>query len=192
MNQIGMESDYVLSNGARLDFKVRYDSTGAAAVSELRVYFPLPFDIPVGGISANVLREIQIGEMIRHWNAQDQSGPPSHGLRLTKQHEEALLHALDNYPTNLGRSETPPIFLASTAYFYSKLLRENPRTPNVKLSELLGTPIRTINTRVSKTRAAGYLESGDRSRVGGRGRGYLTPKATHEISHFLKGLQDER
>lgn len=191
MNQLGNNSDYVLTNGARVNFKVRYDTTGGAAVSELRVYFPPPIDIPVGGITANTLREIHIGELLRHWNSQGHDVLASQGQRLNKSDEEALLHALHNYPTNLGRTETPPIFLASTAYFYAKLLRENPRTPNVKLSELLETPIRTINTRVSKARAEGFLESGDRNRVGGRGRGYLTPMAIEEISKFLKGINDE-
>jgi hypothetical protein len=191
MNQLGNDSDYVLTNGARVDFKVRYDTSGGAAVSELRVYFPPTIDIPVGGITANTLREIHIGELLRHWNSQGHDVLIPQGHRLNKSGEEALLHALHNYPTNLGRTETPPIFLASTAYFYAKLLRENPRTPNVKLSELLEPPLRTINTRVSKARTAGFLESGDRNRVGGRGRGYLTPMAIEEISKFLKGINDE-
>ena len=191
MNQLGNDSDYVLTNGARVDFKVRYDASGSAAVSELRVYFPRTSDLPVGGITAKTLREIHIGEILRHWNTQGHDALAPQGYRLKKSDEDALLHALHNYPTNLGRAETPPIFLASTAYFYAKLLRENPRTPNVKLSELLDTPIRTINTRVSKARAAGFLESGDRNRVGGRGRGYLTPMAIEEISKFLRGINDE-
>ena len=192
MNQPGSNSDYVLANGARVDFKVRYDSSGGAVVSELHIYFPNNLDVPDGGISANTLREIQIGELLRHWNAHSENPLPSQELKLKQSDEEALLHALHNYPTNLGRRETPPIFLASTAYFYAKLLRENPRTPNVKLSELLEIPIRTVNTRVSRARAAGFLESGDGNRVGGRGRGYLTPTATKEITQFLKGVNDER
>jgi hypothetical protein len=191
MNQLGNESDYVLANGARVDFKVRYDTSGGAAISELRVYFPRSIDIPAGGISANTLREIHIGELLRHWNARGYDAVLPQGNQLSKDDEDALLHALHNYPANLGRAETPPIFLASTAYFYAKLLRENPRTPNVKLSELLEIPIRTINTRVSKARAAGFLESGDRTKVGGRGRGYLTPMAVEVISRFLEGVNDE-
>jgi len=191
MNQLGSNSDYVLSNGARVDFKVRYDSSGGAVVSELHIHFPSNLNVPDGGISANTLREIQIGELLRHWNAQSKNPRSSQQMKLEQSDEEALLHALHNYPTNLGRSEIPAIFLASTAYFYAKLLRENPRTPNVKLSELLEIPIRTVNTRVSKARAAGFLESGDGNRVGGRGRGYLTPTATQEITHFLKGVNDE-
>lgn len=191
MNQLGNDSDYVLTNGARVDFKVRYDTSGGAAVSELRVYFPQTIGLPVGGISANTLREIHIGVLLRHWNNNDHGFLVPQGHRLNKSDEEALLHALHNYPANLGRTETPPIFLAGIAYFYAKLLRENPRTPNVNLSELLEMPIRTINTRVSKARAAGFLESGDRTRVGGRGRGYLTPMAIEQISKFLKGINDE-
>lgn len=191
MKQLDSNSDYVLANGARVDFKVRYDSSGGAVVSELHIYFPKNLNVPVGGISANTLREIQIGEILRHWNFQGKNSLPPRELTLKQNDEEALLHALHNYPTNLGRRETPPIFLASTAYFYAKLLREHPRTPNVKLAELLEIPIRTVNTRVSKARAAGFLESGDGNRVGGRGRGYLTQTATQEISHFLKGVNSE-
>lgn len=191
MNQLGPDSDYMLSNGARVNFKVAHDASGGAVISEIHVFFPRAFEIPVGGISAKTLRELQIGELLKHWNAHRSSRSNLSGILLSQDEEEALLHALHNYPANTGRTGTPSIFLASTAYFYAKTLGENPRNPNAELAELLRVPIRTINTRVSKARSAGFLESGDRGQVGGRARGYLTPSAISEIQQFLKGVVHE-
>ena len=183
------KADLVLPNGASLNFKVRHDASGAAVVSELQIFFAQGSQIPLGGISSATLRQIHIGDLLRLSSELGRDIGHSDELSLTVSQESGLLHALSNYPARVGRIPTPDIFPASMAYFYSRILREHPRNPNVKLAELLEVPIRTVNARVAKAKELGFLTVGESSRVGGRGRGILSPSAKREILRHLEGLE---
>ena len=191
MNRRGHESDLVLSNGALVDFKVRHDASGAVVISELHIYFPRGEAIPSGGIGANTLREIHIGEVIRRWHETPESFLNSQAFKLSPEDEDDLLHVLRNYPSNTGRGGTPPIFLAALAFFYSQTLRKNPKSPNIELARLIGTPIRTVNTRVAKARQEGFLSTGVQTTVGGRARGLLTETAKQTITDYFERSDSE-
>lgn len=181
----GLDSDYVLSNGALVDVKTRRDKTGANVISELHVLFPKSAPVPPGGLTARSLREIPLGFLANEAHA------PEPKIKLDPKREEKLLELLHQYPRSPGRRPIDPLFLAATAYFYEKFLSQKPYTPNATLAEVLDVPVRTIGTRVAKARSTGYLGKGESARLGGGGRGSLTPSAVKLISQFFEGKVDE-
>lgn len=173
-------SDLVLSNGAVVEFKLAKDATGAAVIRRLEVWIPAGTPIPLGGITANTLREIPLStitsSLASNWRS----------LELSREQEDLLVHRLRNYPRRPGRSEVPQIFLAATAYFFEKFLNEWPHSPHQALAKMLGVPVETIRSRVNKARSKGFLTTGATRRSGGRARGSLSEMARIEIERYLK------
>lgn len=178
--QIEIGPDLVLPNGAHVEVKTRIDSSGARVISELHIVFPKNKEVSTGGITARTLRDLPL-EFLRL-----ETGGPKRQLELAADQEERLLDLLRNYPSSPGRVPILPIYGAAIAYFYEKFLNEKPYKPNVALSSTLGTPVRTIATRVATARVNGFLESGQTPRSGGSARGALTPKAKDEILRWLR------
>ena len=185
MTQDNFHPDLLLHSGAAVEVRTRRDPSGANVVSEIRVRFPRDKEIPLGGITSNVLREIPLSYLT------NEAHSPKRHLDLSEAEEDVLLHLLRNYPSSPGRVPVEAIYPAATAYFYEKFLGEQPYLPNVALGNALGVPVRTISTRVSKARSLGYLQTGTTTRVGGRARGALTANAVDVVERYLKEQQDE-
>ena len=185
MNSNNPNADYVLSNGAMVEVKTRRDEAGANVITELHVVIRRGKPVPLGGITARVLREIPLAYLANEAHA------PQARLALNARDEALLLDLLRAYPSAQGRNPIKSIYLAATAYFYEKYLRQKPYTPNTTLSEVLDVPVRTVSTRVAKARSSGYLEKGATARLGGGGRGSLTPTAVRVIEEFLRGQENE-
>jgi hypothetical protein len=66
MNQSAI-ADLVLSNGAEVNFGVGQDRTGNPVVTYLQISFPRGKQVPQGGVSATLLREITISELLTLW-----------------------------------------------------------------------------------------------------------------------------
>jgi hypothetical protein len=171
--------DFVLSNGALVEFKTRRDKTGAAVVTRIEIWFPKGAEIPLGGINSSTLREIPLSYITSTLNVKKRI------LELTPAEEEQLLELLRDYPSSPGRVPVDPVYLAATAYFFEKFMGQEPYNPNVALSAELGVPVRTITTRVGKARSLGFLMTGTTTRVGGQARGALTYTAQQELLRFL-------
>ncbi len=172
--------DLVLPNGAHVEVKTRQDDSGAQVISGIFIAFPRGTKVPLGGITARTLRELPL-DFLRY-----EARSPVRELELTTEQEKRLLMLLKNYPSSPGRVPINPIFGAAIAYFYEKFLSQKPYKPNVALSSVLETPVRTIATRVATARANGFLESGETPRSGGTARGSLTPKGKDEILKWLR------
>jgi hypothetical protein len=172
--------DVVLSNGAHVEVKTQKDSSGARVISGIYIAFPRGAAIPVGGITARTLRELPL-EYLRH-----ETEELKRELQLPPEQEKGLLDLLRNYPSSPGSVPILPIYGAAIAYFYEKFLNQKPYKPNVALSSVLETPVRTIATRVATARANGFLESGQTRRSGGSARGALTPRGKDEILKWLR------
>lgn len=180
IQQLEQSPDLVLHNGAHVEVKTRRDDSGAQVIAGIYLAFPRDKKVPLGGITARTLREIPL-DFLRY-----EAQSLGRRLELTIEQEERLLMLLRNYPSSPGRVPINPIFGAAIAYFYEKFLSQKPYKPNVALSSILGTPVRTIATRVATARANGYLDSGKTPRSGGSARGSLTPKGKDEILKWLR------
>lgn len=178
--QLERSPDLVLPNGAHVEVKTRQDKSGAQVISGIFIAFPRGAEVPLGGITARTLREIPL-DFLRY-----EARSPERKLELSAEKEEELLMLLKNYPSSPGRVPINPIFGAAIAYFYEKFLSQKPYKPNIALSSVLETPVRTIATRVATARANGFLESGQTPRSGGTARGSLTPKGKDEILKWLR------
>lgn len=178
--QIETGPDLVLPNGAHVEVKTRKDSSGARVISGITIAFPRGTEIPPGGITARTLRELPL-EYLRY-----ETGDLKRQLQLSSDQEEGLFDLLRNYPSSPGSVPILPIYGAAIAYFYEKFLNQKPYKPNVALSSVLGTPVRTIATRVATARANGFLESGQTPRSGGSARGALTPRGKDAILKWLQ------
>lgn len=185
MNSQKQEHDLVLESGALVKIKARRDAMGANVICELQVAFPTGREVPLGGITTQVLREIPLAFLLNELHAQTRA------LRLSENHENLLLNVLRNFPSSPGRVPIGAIYPASVAYFYEKYLSQKPYQPIVTLSDVLGVPARTMGTRVAKARSLGYLTSGATIRSGGRARGKLSATAKKIITEYLKELEDE-
>lgn len=179
LREVEQDPEHVLSNGAHVEIKTRKDMSGSRVISEMKVSFPRNREIPLGGITARVLREIPLDYLLHEFR------PPEQTLRLNRDEERHLLALLKNYPSSPGRVPVPPIYSAAVAYFYEKFTNEKPYQPNVALSNVLETPVRTIATRIQTARRNGFLESGQTPRRGGKARGGVTAMAKDEILRWL-------
>ena len=162
-----------------MNVKATLDKSGGSVISEIHIAFSPDTEVPLGGITARVLRELPL-DYLRHETRSHQRD-----LKLTSDQEERLLSLLRNYPSSPGRVPILDIYGAATAYFYEKFLTQKPYKPNVALSVALETPVRTIAKRVATARTNGFLESGQTPRSGGTARGTITPKAKAEILKWL-------
>jgi hypothetical protein len=178
--EIELHPDFVLSNGAFVEVKATRDQSGSNVISEIYIAFPRGKEIPLGGITARVLRELPL-DYLRH-----ETGSTQRELELTPEQEERLLMLLKNYPSSPGRVPVLDIYGAATAYFYEKFLNQKPYKPNVALSSVLETPVTTIAKRVATARTNGFLDSGQTPRSGGTARGTITPKAKAEVLKWLR------
>jgi hypothetical protein len=178
--EIRLHPDFTLSNGALVEVKATRDKSGSNVISSIRIEFPKGMEIPLGGITARVLRELPL-DYLRH-----ETGSNRRELVLTSEQEERLLMLLKNFPSSPGRVPILDIYGAATAYFYEKFLNQKPYKPNVALSAALETPVTTIAKRVATARANGFLESGQKPRSGGTAKGALAPKGKKEILKWLR------
>jgi len=185
LNSQNQRHDIVLESGALVEIKARKDALGANVISELHVVFPADQEVPRGGITTQLLREIPLAFLLNEVHAQKRT------LRLSEHQEKLLLELLRNFPSSPGRAPIAPIYPASVAYFYEKFLSQKPYQPIATISDVLGVPARTIGTRVAKARSLGFLLSGETIRTGGRARGNLSTTAQTVITEYLKERKDE-
>lgn len=183
MSRIPSRPDLVLSNGARVEFKVTRDEGGAVVVSRLEIFFPDPSAIPPGGITAFTIREIPLSQLTKAMNLE---APYRLEFRLSGTAEKDLVQLLRHYPKSTGGKPVPQIYPAAMAYLFESVLAENPLNPNVALSELLGIPSETVATRLKRARALGFLLRGEKPRPGGNARGVLSDSAKAELLRFSK------
>lgn len=175
LREIESSPELVLPSGAHVEVRTSQDKSGCRVISKISISFPRAREVPVGGITARILREIPLDYLLH------ESGSPGRTLELNSDEEDRLLALLGTYPRSPGRVPISPIYPAATAYFYEKFMNEKPYRPNVALSTALETPVRTIATRIQTARRNGFLESSQTPRSGGRARGRVTPKARDEI-----------
>ena len=179
MNQ-GVRADLVLSNGAEVNFKVDEDVSGNPVISLLEISFPRGRDIPQGGISATLLRELTIGELLTLWFSED---PRSF---LSNRDEKTIWEYLRVSGGPCGRKGLPPTYYACLSYMYVKQCELTPVTPRAEIAQQLRVSPNTISTRLAQARKIGVLTGGkDRSNVT-RAGGTLTAEGKKLIATFVK------
>jgi hypothetical protein len=172
-----------MDNNLQVEFSLRTDKSGAKVLTELRLYYPESedTDLPLGGITAKVLRSVSLYDLKKRWLNEGDF------FRLSVEQEEILLDLLRNYPSKQGRVPVPAIYLAGIAYLYESALRKSPQ-PNKYVGHALGARVRTIATRVSKARKEGFLENGEVARRGGLAKGQVSDKAKKVLEDYLSTL----
>ena len=179
MNQ-GVRADHVLSNGAEVNFKVGNDVSGNPVISHLQISFSRGQDIPQGGISATLLRELTIGELLTLWFSES---PRSF---LSKKDEKAIWEYLRVSGGPCGRKGLPPIYYACLSYMYVKQCELTPGSPRAEIAQQLQVSPNTISTRLAQARRIGVLTGDeDRSNVT-RAGGTLTAEGKKIIAAFVK------
>ena len=179
MNQ-GVRADLELSNGAEVNFKVGHDVSGNPVISLLQISFPRGRDIPQGGISATLLRELTIGELLALWF---QESPRSF---LSKRDEQSLWNQIETGGGPSGRRGLSATYYACLAYVYVKQCELTPRNPTAKIAQKLQVSPKTITTRIAQARKIGVLTGQkDRSNVT-RAGGTLTAEGKKLIATFVK------
>ena len=179
MNQ-GVRADLELSNGAEVNFKVGHDVSGNPVISLLQISFPRGRDIPQGGISATLLRELTIGELLALWF---QESPRSF---LSKRDEQSLWNQIETGGGPSGRRGLSATYYACLAYVYVKQCEITPRNPTAKIAQKLQVSPKTITTRIAQARKIGVLTGQkDRSNVT-RAGGTLTAEGKKLIATFVK------
>jgi hypothetical protein len=179
MNQ-GIRADLVLSNGAEVNFKVDLDVSGNPVISLLQISFPRGRVIPQGGISATLLRELTIGELLALWFSE---APRSF---LSKQDEKFLWKYLQMGGGPSGRRGLPPTYYACLSYLYVKQCELTPGNPTAELALQLQVSPKTISTRLAQARKIGVLTARKDGSNVTRAGGTLTAEGKKFIATFVK------
>jgi hypothetical protein len=174
-------SDLVLSNGAEVNFKVAKDASGAPVVSYLQISFPERNQVPQGGISSAVLRELTIGQLLATWFSE------SSRSFLDNKSEDCLWDYIKSASTPSGRSGHPEIYYAGLAYFYVQQIKVSPTRPTATLANHLQVSPKTISTRLAQARKLEVLTSNPSKTSQVRAGGELTAYGKRLIMEFLKG-----
>jgi hypothetical protein len=179
MNQSTV-ADLVLSNGAEVNFKVGPDASGNPVISLLQISFPRGRDIPQGGISATLLRELTIGELLRLWFSEASRS------FLSKQDEKSLWKYLQMGGGPSGRKGLPPTYYACLSYLYVKQCELTPGNPTSELAQQLQVSPKTVSTRLAQARKIGVLTARKDGSSVTRAGGILTAEGKKLIATFVK------
>jgi hypothetical protein len=182
MNQNAM-ADLVLSNGAEVNFKIGQDGTGNPVVTYLQISFPRGKQIPQGGVSATILREITISELLTMWFQE------SSRSFLSSRDEELIWHAISNLGTPSGRRGLPPLYYACLAYVYMRQCELTPNNPTAEIAHLLHVSPKTITTRLAQARKVGVLTGRKAGTSVTRAGGNLTSEGKKLIMNFIKEIK---
>ena len=175
------KNDLVLSNGAHVDFKMGIDEAGMSVISHLAISFEPGAKIPSGGISAILLREVKIADILKMHNLE--SAIPS-----IANYSSALNFIKNEFSSS--RSAYSDAFYAYLAFLYIHFLQSNPTSPTAKLSEALDIPRKTVVNRISKARAIGMISESDfvyKASPTGKSGGVLSDKAIKIINQNKLG-----
>ena len=160
------EADLLLSNGAHVNFNVATDVQGNPVISRLEICFQNNRKIPLGGIGAELIREIRINDLLALWFQE------SSQAFLSKNQEGAVLRFLKQPTKPQGRNGLPNEYYAALTYFYILQYEKSPSNPKAVLAELLNVSPKTLSTRLTQARKLGFLSStqtgGRTSRAGGQ------------------------
>lgn len=179
MNQSAM-ADLVLSNGAEVNFKVSQDALGNPVVSYLQISFSRVKEIPQGGVSATLLREITISELLSLWFQE------SSRSFLTKRDEQSVWNAIHNGGGPSGRRGLPPIYYACLAYVYVRQCELTPNNPTAEIAHRLQVSPKTITTRLAQARKIGVLSGRKDGTNVTRAGGVLTTEGKKLIINFIE------
>jgi DNA-binding MarR family transcriptional regulator len=179
MNQSAV-ADLVLSNGAEVNFKVSQDVSGNPVVSYMQISFSRSRDIPQGGISATLLRELTIGELLTLWFQE------SSRSFLSKRDEQSVWQQLHSGGGPSGRAGLSPIYYACLAYLYVKQCELTPRNPTAEIAQRLQVSPKTISTRLAQARKIGVLSGRKNGSSVTRAGGMLTAEGKKIITTFIK------
>jgi hypothetical protein len=180
MQQRGQSSDLVLSNGATVNFKVRKDGSGRPVISALQIQFPTSTEVPEGGITAALLREIRMTDLLGAWFEE------SRVSFLDDSSERFLWARLSQDWRPNGRNPISSNLYAALAYFYVQSCKQSIAAPTLDLSEKLGVNVRTISTRLSQARKLGLLTQNRTSSPSGKAGGELTPLGKRILQEIVK------
>ena len=180
MQQRGQSSDLVLSNGARVNFKVRKDRSGRPVITSLQIQFPASSEIPEGGITAALLREIRMTDLLGAWFEESR-------VSFLDGSSERLLwaHLSQGWRPN-GRNPIANDLYAALAYFYVQSCKQSGAAPTLDLAEKLGVNVRTISTRLSQARKLGLLTQNRTSSPSGKAGGEMTPLGRRILQEIVK------
>lgn len=173
-------ADLVLSNGAEVEFKVGQDVSGNPVISYLQIHFPRGRDIPQGGISATLLRELTIGELLALWFSE------SSRSFLSKREEKAVWEYLHRSGGPSGRVGLPPTYYACLSYMYVKQCELTPGNPTAEIAQRLQVSPKTISTRLARAREIGVLTGRQDGSSVTRAGGTLTSESKTIIAIFIK------
>ena len=179
MNQ-GGRADLVLSNGAEVNFKVGQDVSGNPAISLLQISFPRGLEIPQGGISATLLRELTIGELLTLWFSEASRS------FLSNRDEKSVWELLHISGGASGRKGLPQTYYACLSYMYVKQCELTPGNPTAEIAQRLQVSPKTISTRLAQARKIGVLSGRKNGSSVTRAGGMLTSKGKKIISAFVK------
>ena len=179
MNQSAM-ADLVLSNGAEVNFKVGQDVSSNPVISLLQISFPRGRDIPQGGISATLLREITIGELLTLWFLEASRS------FLSNRDEKSVWELLHISGGPSGRKGLPPTYYACLSYMYVKQCELTPGNPTAVIAQRLQVSPKTISTRLAQARRIGVLTGRNDVSSVTRAGGMLTAAGKKLISAFVK------
>jgi hypothetical protein len=179
MNQSAM-ADLVLSNGAEVNFKVGQDVSGNPVISLLQISFPRGRDIPQGGISATLLRELTIGELLTLWFSE------ASRAFLSNRDEKFIWEYLHLSGGPSGRKGLPPTYYACLSYMYVKQCELTPGNPTSEIAQRLQVSPKTISTRLAQARKIGVLTGRKDGSSVTRAGGALTAEGKKIITTFIK------
>ncbi len=179
MNQSAM-ADLVLSNGAEVNFKIGQDGTGNPVVTYLQISFPRGKQVPQGGVTATLLREITISELLTLWFQE------SSRSFLAAREEELIWHAISNLGNPSGRRGLSPLYYACLAYLYVRQCELTPNNPTAEIGHKLQVSPKTISTRLAQARKIGVLTGRKAGTSVTRAGGNLTAEGKKLIIKFIK------
>jgi hypothetical protein len=172
-------ADFELENGVLLEVKVRRDELGTPVISELRFFSQNRTPLPVGGITAKTLKEVNFEQILLHHFQMDSS------IELSTKDRARLLKYLKTGMEFSGRTGFPKHFYAALAYFYVETYERFPKEPTAKLVEILDIPKRTLINRLAVARKLELLTQQSVDRPTGKAGGSLTSEAWDLIQGYL-------
>lgn len=171
-----IEHDLELGEDIYLDFRVQSDEMGNPVVSHISIGFR-GTSIPQGGLTASVLRDIRISDLLIKWFEEN---PKSF---LGQGNEKTLWRVITQEWKSRGSKGIQIEYYAALAYFYVKTSEINPNNPTATLASKMNISVKTLQTRLAQARKLGLLSLAGAS--SGKASGTLTSKARQLIKEKL-------
>lgn len=173
------EADLLLSNGAHVNFNVVTDVQGNPVISRLEISFQNNRKIPLGGIGAELIREIRINDLLALWFQESRQS------FLSKNQERVVLQFLKQPIRAQGRSGLPEEYYAALTYFYILQYEQSPSNPKAVLAEMLNVSPKTLSTRLTQARKLGFLSSNQSGGRSTRAGGQMSAKCKKLITEII-------